>query len=110
MPMRPSRQYSAETAGSTVRAALREHTPATPASSPWQDLGQLLEDRLPDHPAPAGVSVEGRRGKCARLLERDVWRERRDLRVAHDLEHSRPLTREGAFPALAHLARVFGAD
>ena len=66
--------------------------------SSGQELGELALERLAHHPAGGGIAT----GQClrqpVRLLEADVRRQRRDLRVGDELEQRRPAGAERLGP------------
>ena len=95
--LRPSR-------GLDVRRALSTHRPG-------RDRVEHLPERAGGSSRPrVRVARERGLGEVLRLLERDVRRQRRHLRVDDRLEHGRAVGGERLVPGVAELVRVVDAD
>src|SRR5438477_13055405 len=68
-------------------------------------LRHLLQE-----PQRLRITLEYRRGETLRLLERDMWRQRRDIRIDVRLEQGRTVRREDRFPCGADLIGLVDSD
>src|SRR5688500_3847029 len=76
-----------------------------PLPPPRQELLELVLERPLDHPAPPRIALGHREGELLRLLEGDVRRQRRHLRVGEDVDDARPVGGERLVPRRAELLR-----
>src|SRR5947209_20394346 len=69
-------------------------------------LLNLLLDPLLDEAGGILVASYHRMCQRLRLLERGVWRNRRNVRIAPDVEQGRPVRRQRAVPCTAELVSI----
>src|SRR4051812_23914791 len=77
--------------------------------STGQELEDLLFEGLSDDTAGFGVALAQRLQQGARLVTADVRRERRHVRIAHRVDHERPICLECLPPCVTDVLRLLDA-
>src|SRR5205823_4660554 len=95
-----------EARSSVSGVSTRSATAATACLASRLERVEHLPDRLSDHPAARGISVQNRLREVLGLLEGDVRRQRRHLRIRDRLEHRRPVGGKHLVPRVRHLVGI----
>src|SRR5690242_13241528 len=77
--------------------------------STGQELEDLLFEGLSDDTAGFGVALAQRLHQRSRLFSADVRRERRNVRIAHRVDHERPVRLECLPPCVTDVLRLLDA-
>src|SRR4029079_11787675 len=77
--------------------------------STGQELEDLLFEGLSDDTACLGVALTQRLHQGARLVAADVRRQRRHIRIAHCVDHERPVCLECLPPCVTDVLRLLDA-